>query len=43
MDEEGGDGKGKKQGKNNNEGSTTNLVSDSESLRSMDEPPKDYE
>ena len=38
-------GKGKVKGKQKNEtsNSQTNLVSDTESLRSLDEPPKDYE
>lgn len=35
--------KGKSKPKNANEASTSNLVSDSESMRSMDDPPKDYE
>jgi len=44
MDEEGtNDKKNKQKNKNNNEASSANLISDSESMRSMDEPPKDYE
>lgn len=48
MDEEGGDNNNMKKSKEkrklkDNEMSMTNLVSDTESMRSLDEPPKDYE
>lgn len=43
MEENDNTDKSKRKNNKNNEASQTNILSETESLRSLDDPPKDYE